>query len=103
MFGSNWWELLTKRKKYFSLPYAPVLPKLYNLAENWLVAIYLGHFLGIDKASDVQIMIRTGMENHIYRFHNKLRIQKSGGPIGLALTGEVADCYMLYLGYEISG
>ena len=40
-------------------------------------------------------MIRTGMENHVYRFHNKLRIQKTGGPIGLALTGEVADCYIL--------
>ena len=26
----------------------------YNLAENWMVSIYLGHFLGIDKASDVQ-------------------------------------------------
>ena len=40
-------------------------------------------------------MIKTGLENHVYRFHNKLRIQKTGGPIGLALTGEVADCYML--------
>ena len=42
-------------------------------------------------------MIKTGMENHVYRFHNELRIQKKGGPIGLALTGEVADCYMLNL------
>ena len=42
-----------------------------------------------------EVMIRTGMENHVYRFHNKLRIQKTGGPIGLALTGEVADCYIL--------
>ena len=40
-------------------------------------------------------MIRVGMENHIYRFNNEIRIQKKGGPIGLALTGEVADCYML--------
>ena len=43
----------------------------------------------------IEIMIKTGMENHVYRFHNKIRIQKKGGPIGLALTGEVADCYML--------
>ena len=41
------------------------------------------------------ILIKTGMENHIYRFNNEIRIQKTGGPIGLALTGEVADCYML--------
>ena len=43
----------------------------------------------------IEIMIKAGMENHVYRFHNKIRIQKTGGPIGLALTGEVADCYML--------
>ena len=35
------------------------------------------------------------MENHIYRFHNKLRIRKTGDPIGLALIGEVTDCFML--------
>ena len=43
----------------------------------------------------IEIMMKTGMENQVYRFHNKIRIQKKGGPIGLALTGEVADCYML--------
>ena len=43
----------------------------------------------------IEVMIKAGLENHVYRFHNKLRIQKTGGPIGLALTGEVADCYML--------
>ena len=43
----------------------------------------------------IELMVRIGMENHIYRFNNKIRIQKCGGPIGLALTGEVADCYML--------
>jgi hypothetical protein len=30
----------------------------YNLAENWMVAIYLGHFLDIDKASDVQTNLK---------------------------------------------
>ena len=43
----------------------------------------------------IEIMIKTGMKNHVYKFHNKIRIQKKGGPIGLALTGEVADCWML--------
>ena len=43
----------------------------------------------------IELMIKTGMENHIYKFENKVRIQRKGGPIGLALTGEVADCYML--------
>ena len=43
----------------------------------------------------IELMIRVGMENHVYRFNNKIHVQKTGGPIGLALTGEVADCYML--------
>ena len=28
-------------------------------------------------------------------FTNKVRIQKQGGPIGLKLTGEIADCIMI--------
>ena len=39
----------------------------------------------------LEILIKTEMKNHVYKFHNKIRIQKHGGPIGLALTGEVAD------------
>ena len=35
------------------------------------------------------------MKNHVYRFENKIRLQSKGGPIGLALTGEVAECYMI--------
>ena len=43
----------------------------------------------------VEIMIIAGMENHVYKFNNVIRKQSQGGPIGLALTGEVADCYMV--------
>ena len=46
-------------------------------------------------AKTVEIMIVASMENHVYQFGNVLRRQKSGGPIGLALTGEIADCYMI--------
>ena len=35
------------------------------------------------------------MDNHIYEFANEIRIQKQGGPIGLKLTGEIADCLMM--------
>ena len=35
------------------------------------------------------------MNNHLYQFGNKVRIQKQGGPIGLKLTGEIADCLMI--------
>ena len=40
-------------------------------------------------------MIIATLENHVYRFGNEIRRQKEGGPIGLALTGEIADCYMI--------
>ena len=43
----------------------------------------------------LEIMIILCMDNHVYQFENKIRIQKEGGPIGLKLTGEVADCLMI--------
>ena len=46
-------------------------------------------------SKSVEIMIIAGMENHVYKFENELKKQVEGGPIGLALTGEVADCYLI--------
>ena len=46
-------------------------------------------------AKTVQMMALLGMENHVYKFANVLCKQKSGGPIGLALTGDIADCYLI--------
>ena len=43
----------------------------------------------------LEIMLITCMDNHIYQFENKIRIQSHGGPIGLKLTGEIADCLMI--------
>ena len=43
----------------------------------------------------LEIMLITCMDNHVYQFSNKVRIQKQGGPIGLKLTGEIADCLMI--------
>ena len=43
----------------------------------------------------VEIMIIAGMENHVYKFGNEIKKQMAGGPIGLSLTGEVADCYLI--------
>ena len=40
-------------------------------------------------------MALAGMENHVYKFENIIRKQKSGGPIGLSLTGDIADCYLI--------
>ena len=43
----------------------------------------------------LEILLVTCMNNHIYQFENKIRVQKQGGPIGLKLTGEIADCLMI--------
>ena len=43
----------------------------------------------------IEIIIVSGMKNHVYKFQNQIQIQAKGGPIGLALTGEVADCCMI--------
>jgi hypothetical protein len=39
----------------------------------------------------IQIMALVRMENHVYKFGNIIRKQKSGGPMGLALTGDIVD------------
>ena len=41
-------------------------------------------------------VVETIMGNHIYLFDGKVYRQKSGGPIGLELTGVVADIVMLW-------
>ena len=43
----------------------------------------------------LEIMIVLCMDNHVYQFGNIVRVQKEGGPIGLKLTGEIADCLMI--------
>ena len=43
----------------------------------------------------VEILIISCMKNHVYKFNNKIRIQSEGGPIGLGLTGEIGDCFMI--------
>ena len=43
----------------------------------------------------LEIMLVTCMENHLYQFNGTVRIQNKGGPIGLKLTGEIADCIMI--------
>ena len=43
----------------------------------------------------VEILIISCMTNHVYKFSNKIRMQSEGGPIGLALTGEIADFFTI--------
>ena len=41
----------------------------------------------------LEILIVETMTNHVYTFGNEIRIQSKGGPIGLSLTEELADCW----------
>ena len=43
----------------------------------------------------LEILIIAALKNHVYQFGNQIRVQSEGGPIGLKLTGEVADCIMV--------
>ena len=43
----------------------------------------------------LEILLVTCMDNHVYLFDKKVRVQKKGGPIGLKLTGEIFDCVMI--------
>ena len=53
----------------------------------------------------VSLALRKGiiavMKNHIYRFNEKIYLQKEGGPIGLQLTGAIARIFMLWWDREV--
>ena len=43
----------------------------------------------------LELLLVTCMDNHVYQFDRKVRVQSKGGPIGLKLTGEIFDCIMI--------
>ena len=43
----------------------------------------------------LQIALTLVMKNHVYVFNNELRKQRTGGAIGLELTGLLARIYMI--------
>ena len=45
-------------------------------------------------AKVLEIGVRTVLENHVYKFGNKIYRQVVGGPMGLKLTGIVARLVM---------
>ena len=63
--------------------------------DKWLPARIPGYrqkkkMIGIAVASGVRVC----MENHVYRVGDRVFLQKSGGPIGLELTGAVSRAFM---------
>ena len=51
----------------------------------------------------IKIGVSFTMSNHVYRFNRKIRIQSKGGPFGLALTGDVAQVFMMWWDRELKG
>ena len=47
------------------------------------------------------IVLTVIMKNHVYSFNNVLRRQKEGGAIGMDITGELADVFMVWWDKEI--
>lgn len=46
-------------------------------------------------AKAIELGVRAVMENNVYQFENKIRVQKEGGPIGVKLTGDISKAYMV--------
>ena len=44
----------------------------------------------------MKIAIRFIMKNHIYEFDNHMYKQAKGGPIGLEITGDIANIFMVW-------
>ena len=49
----------------------------------------------------LHIAIKFVMNNHTYTFGNQIRKQSKGGPIGLDLTGAIAQIYMIWWAEEL--
>ena len=47
-------------------------------------------------AEALNIAVQFTMKNHLYQFDGKVMRQKRGGPIGLGLTGDVAQIFMVW-------
>ena len=52
-------------------------------------------------ATALKIVIKFIMKNHLYVFDNEIRKQMKGGPIGLELTGDVAQIVMAWWDKEL--
>ena len=52
-------------------------------------------------AEAIGIVVKAVMTNHVYQFNNIIGKQSSGGPIGLDLTGDLAQVLMSWLDKEL--
>ena len=52
-------------------------------------------------AEALSVAVKFTMGNHMYRFNGEVRRQREGGPIGLGLTGDVAQILMVWWDREL--
>ena len=44
----------------------------------------------------MKVVLSFIMENHLYTFDGQIKLQSKGGPIGLQLTGVLAQLFMVW-------
>ena len=44
----------------------------------------------------IEVMLRTCLQSHMYKFNNSIYLQTGGMPTGLDLTGALSDLFMVW-------
>ena len=71
--------------------------------QPWLPPSRAPHELVVRKMliEALRIVLIFIMKNHLYTFDNEIRLQSKGGPIGLQLTGVLAQLFMVWWDREL--
>ena len=61
-----------------------------------------GHLRRTRLREALRVVLTVIMKNHVFTFNNEIRKQTKGGPIGLKLTGVLAQMFMIWWGKEFA-
>ena len=61
-----------------------------------------GHLRRIMLREALRVVLTVIMKNHVFTFNNEIRKQNKGDPIGLQLTGVLAQIFMIWWDKEFS-
>ena len=81
-----------------------VIDNISNRYKSWLEPEEEPNEITAKKmlAIAIKIAIKLIMKNHIYRINGICKKQTKGGPIGIELTGDIAQIYMCWWDKQIS-
>ena len=51
----------------------------------------------------IRVVLKDLLKTHVYEFAGEIRRQKKGGPIGMELTGVVAQIFMVWWDKQLEG